>query len=315
MILRTSPRRFDSHSPWRDSVCEYFVELEVNANTSGAFINVAATDSIGCLQVTELLTSAQRVRRTRKLADRSEQSLFKATLQLSGRSEIVQDQRSAILNPGEWGLYDTARPYEVTVEQDAHFLVLQICARQMTVWQPYLARAVARTFSASHGSARVAMDTMRVALAENPGLSSAATRDISNVILQMIGLNLCEQSGNGGMSAMNEVRQAQFRKISQYIATNLHDPELSATGLAARFRVSRRYLHKLFADHELTPADYILRTRLERCQSLLADKTVFKQISEIAYQHGFSDSTAFSHAFRRRYGISPTEWRRQQILQ
>ncbi|PLC48941.1 AraC family transcriptional regulator [Pollutimonas subterranea] len=312
MLLRTSPRRFESHSPWREGVCEYFVELEVNASNSGPFINVAATDTIGCLQVTELFTSAQRVRRTRLLADRSDQSVFKATLQLSGRSEVVQDQRSAVLNPGEWGLYDTARPYEVTVDQDAHFLVLQIPAPQMTVWQPYLAQAVARSFSASHGSARVAMDTLRLALAENPGLSNAATRDIAKIILQMIGLNLCEQSGNGGMSAMDEVRQAQFRKISQYIAENLHDPELSATGLATRFRVSRRYLHKLFADHELTPADYILRTRLERCRSFLADRTVVKQVSEIAYQHGFSDSTVFSHAFRRRYGVSPTEWRRQQ---
>src|SRR5690554_282081 len=313
MLLRTLPRHFSSHSLWRDGVCEYFVPLEVSANNGGPFINTAATDAVGCLQVTELVTSAQRVRRTRSLADRAEESVYKATLQISGRSEITQEQRSAVLGPGDWGLYDTTRPYEVSVEQNAHFLVLQISTSQMSVWEPYFQRAVARSFSARNGSARIAMDTLRLALAENPGLSAAATRDISRSIMQMIGLNVCEQSGAETMSGLDEVRQAQFRNIRQYIDDSLHDPELSVTAVAARFRVSRRYLYKLFENQGVTPADYILGARLERCRDLLANLPATRQISELAYQHGFSDSAAFSHAFRRRFGLSPTEWRRTSL--
>lgn len=310
MLLCTPPRHFSSHSLWRDGVCEYFVPLEVQARSNGPFLNTAASDSLGCLQVTELVTSAQRVRRTRTLAERAEESVYKATLQISGRSEITQEQRSAVLNPGDWGLYDTARPYEVSVEQNAHFLVLQISTSQMSVWEPYLQRAVARSFSARQGSARIAMDTLRLALAENPSLSAAATRDIASSIVQMIGLNVCEQSGAGGMSGLDEVRQAQFRNIRQYINDNLQDPDLSVSGVAARFRISRRYLYKLFENQGVTPADYILGARLERCRDLLSNLPATRQISELAYQHGFSDSATFSHAFRRRFGLSPTEWRR-----
>src|SRR5690606_38645887 len=147
---------------------------------------------------------------------------YKATIQLSGRSEIIQAQRSAVLQPGDWGLYDTTRPYEVAVDQDAHFLVLQISTSLMPVWQPYLQRAVARTFSSRHGSARIAMETLQLALAESPGLSTAAMRDIASAILQMIGLTLCEQSGASSMSDLHEVRHAQFRAIRQYINENLH---------------------------------------------------------------------------------------------
>ena len=312
MLLRTPPRHFNSHGPWRDGVCEYFVPLEVRASTGGPFLNTAASDTLGSLHVTELITSAQRVCRTRSLASRAEQSVYKATLQLSGRSTIAQEGRSAVLNPGEWGLYDTARPYEVAVDQDAHFLVLQISSAQMSVWEPYLQRAVARAFSARHGSARIAMNTLRLALSENPGLSAAATRDIAHSILQMIGLNVCEQSGAHSMSGLDEVRHAQFRSICQHIDENLHDPALSVAGIAAHFRISRRYLYKLFENQGQTPADYIQGARLERCRSLLTDTPLTRQISELAYQHGFSDSAAFSHAFRRRFGVSPTEWRRQQ---
>ncbi|NYT37317.1 helix-turn-helix domain-containing protein [Allopusillimonas soli] len=312
LLLRTPPRYFDRPGPWHDGVCEYFVPLEVRAKNAGPFLNTAAHDSLGCLRVTELLTSAQRVSRTKVLASRAEEGLYKATLQLSGRSRIVQADRTAILNPGEWGLYDTARPYEVDVEQDAHFLVLQISPAQMPVWAPYLQRAVARAFSARHGSARIAMDTLRLALSESPSLSDAAMRDIAASIMQMIGLNVCEQTGAEDISGLDEVRQAQFRTICQHIEDNLHDPGMTASGIAARFRISRRYLYKLFESHGASPADYIQAARLERCRRMLANTAATQQISDLAYRHGFSDAAAFSHAFRRRYGVSPTEWRRQQ---
>lgn len=311
MLLRTPRKRYDNQNLWRDGVCEYFVPLEVNPSRGGPFINIAASDTLGCLQVTELVTSAQKVCRTRRLADRSEESGYKVTIQLSGRSEIIQEQRAAILQPGDWGLYDTTRPYQVSVDQDAHFLVLQISTSNMSVWQPYLQRAVARPYSARHGSARIAMETLQLALTESPSLSSTAMRHVANSVLEMIGLNIFEQSGASSMSDLDDVRHAQFRNIRQYIDDNLHDPDLSVMAIANRFRVSRRYLYKLFSGQSLTPADYILGARLERCRDLLADTAMTRQISEIAYQYGFSDSTVFSHAFRRRFGMSPSEWRRQ----
>ncbi|WP_368859784.1 helix-turn-helix domain-containing protein [Escherichia coli] len=34
----------------------------------------------------------------------------------------------------------------------------------------------------------------------------------------------------------------------------------------------------------------------------------------MAFRHGFSDAARFSHAFRNRYGVSPSEYRRQGRL-
>lgn len=39
-----------------------------------------------------------------------------------------------------------------------------------------------------------------------------------------------------------------------------------------------------------------------------------RQIGEIAFRHGFSDAARFSHVFRNRYGVSPSEYRRQGRL-
>ena len=38
-----------------------------------------------------------------------------------------------------------------------------------------------------------------------------------------------------------------------------------------------------------------------------------RQIGDIAFRYGFSDAARFSHAFRRRYGVSPSEYRRRAV--
>ncbi len=60
------------------------------------------------MQVSELRSSAQRVRRSKLQADQSVAAGYKVTLQLSGRSEIRQARRGALLMPGEWA--STTRP-------------------------------------------------------------------------------------------------------------------------------------------------------------------------------------------------------------
>ena len=142
-----------------------------------AFRSSVADDELAWLRVSELHTSAQRVSRSRLQANQSESAGYKVTLQLSGRSEIRQASRRALLAPGEWGVYDTTRPYEVDVDDNAHFLVMQVPGRQVQAWEPYMQNAVARVFSARQGCGRMAMDLLRVALGEHAHLSESAARD------------------------------------------------------------------------------------------------------------------------------------------
>jgi AraC-like DNA-binding protein len=263
------------------------------------------------MQVCELRSSAQRVRRSKLLANRSESSGYKVTLQLAGRSEIRQSGRSALLVPGEWSIYDTTRPYEVDVDDGAHFLVMQVPGKHFEAWQSFMQNAVARSFSARQGCGRMAMDLLRVALTEHAHLSESASRDAANAVLQMMGLDISERAGGQAEHDQAELRQAQLRRVQQHMLENLHDPALSPAAAAAAFRMSRRYLYNLFAQASTTPADFILSARLERCCDTLCDPAqAARPIGDIAYRFGFSDAARFSHAFRKRFGVSPSEYRR-----
>ncbi|MGE8547329.1 MAG: helix-turn-helix domain-containing protein [Alcaligenes sp.] len=313
MLLRTPSSSFKSLAAWQEVVCDYFVPLEIQPASRRGFCNLAASDRLGAVGITELRTSAQRVRRTQALANQSEQALYKVTLQLSGSSQIEQDNRRSVLQAGQWGIYDTTRPYEVSVEDQSHFLVLQFQEERLLSWQPWLRDAVARSFSAATGPARIAMDMLRLGLEERGSLSASALAELSDTVIRMMGLSLAEGRAAPAESALDEVRRGQLLQIQQHIQAHLGDPGLTAQALAAQFRISRRYLYKLFERQGQAPADYILAARLERACQMLADGNPGRQISELAWQVGFSDAAVFSHAFRRRFGVSPTEWRRSRI--
>ncbi|MGV2864355.1 helix-turn-helix domain-containing protein [Achromobacter sp. ESBL13] len=311
-LLRSTPRHFLDCASWQESISSTFVPLEVSAVSSARFCNSVAVDSLGWMHVSELRSSAQRVRRSKLLAGQSEQAGYKVTLQLSGRSEIRQSSRNALLTPGEWSIYDTTRPYEVDVDEGAHFLVMQVPGKHAQTWQPHMQNAVARSFSARQGCGRMAMDLLRVALNEHAHLSESAARDAANAVLQMMGLDISERTGGQVDQDQVGVKQAQLRRVQQYIMENLHDPNLSPVSTAAVFRMSRRYLYNLFALASTTPAEFILGARLERSRDVLRDASqAARQIGDIAYRFGFSDAARFSHAFRKRFGASPSEYRRE----
>ena len=58
-----------------------------------------------------------------------------------------------------------------------------------------------------------------------------------------------------------------------------------------------------------TPIRFLQDYRLEHARKLL--ETTDLEITDIAFQSGFSDSGYFSKVFRGKYGMTPTEWRYQ----
>ncbi len=108
-------------------------------------------------------------------------------------------------------------------------------------------------------------------------------------------------------------------------ARPLHDPRLRTAALlieqrlgnppgvralAAMVGVSARQLSRLFmAETGLTPAGYIRDARLTQAHLLVT--TTPRSLAQIASETGFADAAHFSSAFRRRYGLPPSQVQRQ----
>ena len=81
--------------------------------------------------------------------------------------------------------------------------------------------------------------------------------------------------------------------------------------LASTIGISRSHLTSLFkAAFGLPPHRWLLRKRLETARTLLTDEA--GSITGIAFSCGFNSSQHFATAFRARFGVSPSAYRRNR---
>ena len=103
---------------------------------------------------------------------------------------------------------------------------------------------------------------------------------------------------------------ARIQKVQDYIEQN-DWRNMSAEELAGIAGFSKYHFNRIFKSVlQESQLQYVNRIRLERALFLLAHRTD-RNITDIAYELGFSDTAVFSRAFRNYYGISPLTYRKK----
>lgn len=98
-----------------------------------------------------------------------------------------------------------------------------------------------------------------------------------------------------------------LERIIKVINDNINNPEFCVEMLAQEAGLSRTHLHRKMKEITgLTTSDFIRNTRLRQAAELL--KNGQSNIKQIAFAVGFSNQTHFSNAFKKVYGMSPTEY-------
>lgn len=98
--------------------------------------------------------------------------------------------------------------------------------------------------------------------------------------------------------------------IIAYCRQNLHRHQLSPRCVAAHFDISIRTLHLRFEAFGQSFNRWLLDARLDVCGATLRLSPQKRgSISEIAYRWGFNDLSHFNKTFRRRFGMTPSQWR------
>ena len=108
--------------------------------------------------------------------------------------------------------------------------------------------------------------------------------------------------------ALREAYVSRINRVIDYINENL-DRELSLEALAKVADFSPFHFHRVFrAMMEETLNQFIQRVRIEKAASQLISLPR-KSITDIAFDCGFSGSSAFSRSFRETFHLSPSQWR------
>ncbi|WP_334313295.1 AraC family transcriptional regulator [Psychrosphaera algicola] len=107
---------------------------------------------------------------------------------------------------------------------------------------------------------------------------------------------------------MNNYEQNLFR-VCDYINQNLDD-DLTLDRLSTVSGFSKFHFHRVFSAYTgLSVIKFIQMSRLKRASFRLVFKADIK-IIDIAFEAGFESAEAFSRAFKREFGQSPSEFRK-----
>ncbi|WP_288359608.1 hybrid sensor histidine kinase/response regulator transcription factor [uncultured Bacteroides sp.] len=106
------------------------------------------------------------------------------------------------------------------------------------------------------------------------------------------------------MKSSDEILMERVMKV---VNSHLDNSELNVEMLAEQVGLSRVQLHRRLKELTGIPAsEFIRNIRLKQAAILLRDKKM--NISQVAYAVGFTNHTHFSTAFKKFYGVSPTDY-------
>ncbi len=101
-------------------------------------------------------------------------------------------------------------------------------------------------------------------------------------------------------------------RAMEYISMN-YSQKLTLTKIAEQLCITPNYLGELFKKHAgQNVSEYITDYRLEKARQYLTNPKL--RIGEIAGKVGINDVRYFSTMFRKKYGMTPTEYRNQEEI-
>ncbi|MFJ8745624.1 helix-turn-helix domain-containing protein [Embleya sp. NPDC127516] len=267
----------------------------------------------GAVSISDVASDPVQVARTPRLIKRNPVDMYLLLLAVRP-SRAAAGTYHALLRPGDAVLVDSTQPYSLTADAFAHYLSIHV-PRAALRRDLRTAPAVGRVIPAHDPTLRV-LTAVVTELACSPlGRPSEVLAELGHTTYELLVSTLRTAAGPGMWSSDVQLsRRAQSTRMREFIRLHLADPDLSPRTLAAAFGVSTRYVDLVFREGDSSPAEFIRETRLDQARRRLADpRQRHLSVSSVGQSVGFTDPGVLIRGFRRRYGVTPGEYRRTRL--
>ncbi|MBW8762253.1 MAG: helix-turn-helix domain-containing protein [Microbacterium sp.] len=295
-------------SDFRAAVSESFVPLQVSSSGPDHFRGMIRAASVDEVHVTDLRATSHVVERTPELIARGDRSFFKVSLMLAGTGMLIQDDREAVLRPGDLAVYDTDRPYSLVFDEDFRTMVVMFPKHLISLPPEMIGQLTAVRISGQEGLGSMVVPYLTQLAGNLDQLAGTTGARLAHSALDLVSTVFTRELGLDEVSA--DPHRALVQRIRSYIERNLASTDLGPASIASAHYISTRHLHGLFQEQGVTVSTWIRTRRLEQCRRDLLDPMLAdRPVAAIAARWGFVDAAHFSRAFKTTFGVSPSEYR------
>nr|WP_296766046.1 helix-turn-helix domain-containing protein [Rhodococcus sp. (in: high G+C Gram-positive bacteria)] len=292
---------------WRSELGRSFAGLhperidEYPAPMTGRIVG----SDVGDLRLFQVTGTPQIVRRTARVARYEPTEALKVCLQVRGRATVHQDGREIVIEPGQLGVYDTSRPYDLRLEGAWESAVMVFPPDALQLPQRWITEVMEHVHDASSGAGPVLSYFVSSAIAQSTPESSGAssTLRLAEAGLQLLCSTVTAQSRTRTTDNLGAQRLAVF----EHIRHHLRNPQLTHRSVAHSQNMSSRSLDRLFQGEPRTVSTTIRELRLDCARrDLLDPRSAHTTVGAIAARWCLNDAAHFSRVYKQRFGASPS---------
>jgi AraC-like DNA-binding protein len=304
---RDVPAR-DRVALWREVLGRQLLRLDIEPLSGRVFRGNVCLRALPGLKVMSGSSSACRIERTRELiADAN--SDVRLAVNCVGSQTLMQRGREIALAPGDATLVSCGECLRA-VRSPGRVLGLHIPFAALAALVIDLDDAVMRLIPRDTPALRLL--TSYVDILENE--DALATPELRHIVAihvhDLVALAIGATRDVEANAQSRSVGAARLHAIKTHIVKNLDRSTLSLAFVAARQRVTPRYIQMLFEAEGTTFSAFVRGQRLACAYRMLTDpRLIDRNISTVAFDAGFEDLSYFNRRFRRHFAATPSEAR------
>ena len=294
---------------WRRRIEEIAgMEAELVAPGESSFRSSVRNRNLGPLTILEFDVEPYQVRLASKLGSAPPEERLVLWLSIDGSGWVEQGGVTTELDPSILCVYGADRPrtfaFTTPSRGIALLMPLDPVRQALRGWE----LALPLNIDCTRGPGAVLADVVRSLArhADDPGEGMVGLADVLVALLAAV------VSVLPGSLRLMPSRLEVFHKarIKRFVLEHLRDPALDVDTVSRAVGLSTRYIHKLFSSEPERLMKWVWAQRIEgACKEIERTASRRKAISQVAFSWGFSGPAHFSRSFRKRYGVSPIEYR------
>jgi AraC-like DNA-binding protein len=284
----------------REAYAGTIADIEITPHAASAFAWRGAWRKLPGLTLASAAASGVRI--ARAAGDNGADFIF--TVAAEGRVTLQQGGRETVLRAGDIAVTRARQSATIDCAPQSRWIDLAVPSHVLasTIDDALLVTAIAAPEPRSMllRYVDVLLASAGLERPETLGLAVAHVHEIASLVL-------LAARGGGAIDRSRRSGAVRLRAIKADIVENACSRDLTIASVAARHRVTPRYVRKLFEGDSTTFSEFVLQQRLARARRMLADpRSAGETISAIAFGCGFGDLSYFNRVFRRHYGATPT---------